>query len=413
MSLTVRCGACAPHDTVNRVIDTPRPPAPDRLPPSPALPPGGRGLGRVSLAFLRHGPARGPLGQSPLAQSHPRPAWSALARSPIGRRRLGRRRLGRSRPGPARGRRRLLAALVTASLAVPVIGAARPEAVPAPVPPPLPPLRAATPTALADRYAATRGAVEAAMRAAAARGHRWRAAMLRAMADPARHFLSFDSRDGGRAAEMFGDLARADRIAVIVPGSGTGLDTYGLLRGGSMRLQRALGNRGTVVAWLGYRTPSTVSLAAATPGLADEAAPALRAFVRDLAGLKPAARVSLLCHSYGAVVCGRAVHGLDVADVVLYGSPGAGVDDTAAMGTRAAVWAARGTGDWVGRLPHAAVRLPFGTVGLGADPVDPRFGARIFAAGDGGHSDYLNDGSPALAAVARIVSGQTTAEAGS
>ncbi|WP_327044995.1 alpha/beta hydrolase family protein [Microbispora sp. NBC_01189] len=378
------------------MIDSPRPPAPDRIPPSLALPPGGRDIGRVSLAFLRHGPAQSPLTQSPLTQS-------PLTRS----------RLGRSRPGPARRRRRLLAALVTASLAVPVIGAARPEAVPAPVPPPLPPLRAANPTALADRYAAVRGAIEAAMRAAAARGHPWRAAILRAMADPARHFLSFDGRDGGRAAEVFGDLAGADRIAVIVPGSGTGLDTYGLLRGGSMRLQRALGGRGAVVAWLGYRTPSTVSLAAATPGRADEAAPALRAFVRDLVGLKPAARVSLPCHSYGGVVCGQAAHGLDVADVILYGSPGAGVDDAAAMGTRAAVWAARGTGDWVGRLPHAAVRLPFGTIGLGADPVDPRFGARIFAAGDGGHSDYLKDGSPALADIARIVSGQASAEAGS
>ncbi|GAB3891348.1 hypothetical protein GCM10027612_37060 [Microbispora bryophytorum subsp. camponoti] len=61
---------------------------------------------------------------------------------------------------------------------------------------------------------------------------------------PDRHFLSFDGRDGGRAAEVFGDLATADRIAVVVPGSGTGLDTYGLLRGGSMRLQRAIGGRG-------------------------------------------------------------------------------------------------------------------------------------------------------------------------
>ncbi|MGW5260012.1 alpha/beta hydrolase [Microbispora sp. NPDC004025] len=315
------------------------------------------------------------------------------------------------RPGRGRGRlrRRLQAALVSVSLALPVTAAARPEAVPAPAPPSLPPLRAATTASLAERYAATLDAIETAMRTAAAAGHRWRAAMLKAMADPARHFLSFDGRDGGRTAEVFGDLAAADRIAVLVPGSGTGLDTYGLLRGGAMRLQRAIGGRGAVVAWLGYRTPSTVSLQAMTPGRADEAVPALRAFVRDLARLRPAARLSLLCHSYGGVVCGRAAPGLEVADIVLYGSPGAGRDDAAAMRTRAAVWATRGAGDWVAHLPHAAVRLPSGTIGLGADPLSPRFGARVFSAGDAGHSDYLKDGSPALANIALIVSGRAPA----
>ncbi|GLX06009.1 hypothetical protein Misp03_29360 [Microbispora sp. NBRC 16548] len=369
MSLTVRCGGDAPDGTVNRVIDTAQPTGAHDRPPEPLpLPRGGTGARRGPLAPPRPGPAGGRL------------------------------------------RRRLLAALVAAALAVPVTGAARPEAVPAPAPRPLPPLRAVTAASLAERYAATRGAIEAAMRTATAAGHPWRAAMLRAMADPARHFLSFDGRDGGRAAEVFGDLATADLIAVVVPGSGTSLDTYGLLRAGSMRLQRATGGRGAVVAWLGYRTPSTVSLQALTPGRADEAVPALRAFVRDLARLKPAARISLLCHSYGGVLCGRAAPGLNVADIVLYGSPGAGVDDVAAMGTRAAVWAARGTGDWVADLPHAAVRLPFATIGLGGDPMDPRFGARIFAAGDGGHSDYLKDGSPALANIARIVSGHAPAE---
>ncbi|MEU8274438.1 alpha/beta hydrolase [Microbispora bryophytorum] len=369
MSLVVRCGADAPPGTVNRVIDTPQPTGVHDRPPAPLpLPRGGTGARR-----------------GPLAPPHPSPAGSRLHRS-------------------------LLAALVAAALAVPVTGAARPEAVDAPVPPPLPPLRALTAVSLAGRYAASRGAIEAAMRTAAAAGHRWRAAMLRAMAGPDRHFLSFDGRDGGRAAEVFGDLATADRIAVVVPGSGTGLDTYGLLRGGSMRLQRAIGGRGAVVAWLGYRTPSTVSLQALTPGRADEAVPALRAFVRDLARLKPAARISLLCHSYGSVLCGRAAPELNVADIVLYGSPGAGVDDVAAMRTPAAVWAARGAGDWIADLPHVAVRLPFATVGLGEDPMDPRFGARIFAAGDGGHSDYLKDGSPALANIARIVSGHTAAE---
>ncbi|WP_248959072.1 alpha/beta hydrolase [Sphaerisporangium perillae] len=309
-------------------------------------------------------------------------------------------------------RRALLAALIAASVVVPVTGAARPAAVPAPVPATLAPLRAATPAVLAERYAASRDGIWAAERMAAGHGDRWRAAMLRAMADPARRFLSFDGRDGGRAVEVFGDLTAAERIAVLVPGSDTDLDKYGLLRGGSMRLRQALGDRSAVIAWLGYRTPGTVTLQALMPGRADRAAPDLRAFVRELSAVKPGARVSLLCHSYGSVVCGRAAPGLDVADIVLYGSAGAAVDDAAALRTRATVWAGRGTGDWIAHVPHTRLRLPFVTIGFGTDPVSPRFGARLFAAGDGGHSDYLKAGSLSLSNIARIVSGRAPAEAG-
>ncbi|MFI9590281.1 alpha/beta hydrolase [Nonomuraea sp. NPDC052265] len=305
-------------------------------------------------------------------------------------------------------RTRLLATLVTAAVAVPASAAGGSAGVPAPVPAAVAPLRAATPAALAGRYAAGRAAVLAAERTAAARGHRLRAAALRVMADPSRTFLSFDGRDGGRTVEVFGDLATARRIAVLVPGSDTNLDRYGLLRAGALRLREALGDGSAVIAWAGYRTPSTLSLDVLTPARADEAVPGLRAFVRELRALKPGARLSLVCHSYGSVVCGRAAPGLDVADIVLMGSPGAGVPDVAAMRTRAVVWAGRGGGDWIGGVPHALVELPFVTVGLGADPLSPGFGARVFAAGGGGHSDYLRPGSPALTAVARIVSGRAS-----
>ncbi|NBE97730.1 hypothetical protein FE391_28550 [Nonomuraea sp. KC401] len=308
-------------------------------------------------------------------------------------------------------RRALLTTLVTASLAGPVSGVTRPGAVPSPAPAPVAPLAGATPAALAARYAAGRAEVRAAERAAARLGHRWRAARLREMADPSRRFLSFDGRDGGRAVEVLGDLATAERIAVMVPGAGIDLDKYGMLRGGSLRLHDALGDRSAVVAWLGYATPSSVSLQAATPHRAAGAAPRLRGFLRELRAARPGARVTLLCHSYGSVVCGLAAPGLDVAAVVMFGSPGAGVPDAAAMRTPATVWAGRTAGDWVARLPHTSVALPFVTVGLGADPVSPRFGARIFATGGGGHSDYLAAGSTALASIARIVSGQAGVDA--
>lgn len=89
-------------------------------------------------------------------------------------------------PPRSRLRRTLLAALVTASVVVPVSGAARPAAVPAPAPAALAPMRAVIPAALHERYAANRDAIRAAERMAAGHGDRRRAAVLRSMADLAR-----------------------------------------------------------------------------------------------------------------------------------------------------------------------------------------------------------------------------------
>ncbi|MFE1174036.1 alpha/beta hydrolase [Streptomyces sp. NPDC058773] len=315
-----------------------------------------------------------------------------------------------SRPRGSRSLRTLLAALVVTSVVLPVSGAARPAAVPAPAPRALAPLRDAGPGSLAGRYAVNRAGIRTAERMAEGHGDRARAHALREMARPERQFLFFDGRDGGRTTEVFGDLARAERIAVLVPGSDTSLDRYKRLLDGAVALQRELGGRSAVVAWLGYRTPSTVSPEVLTPRLAAEAAPGLRAFTGAVAALRPTARISVLCHSYAAVVCGRAAPGLEATDLVLFGSPGAGADSVAALHTRATVWAGRGDDDWIADVPHGQVHLPFGTVGLGADPVAPGFGARVFPAGPGGHSDYLRPGSVSLRNLARIVSGRAPSE---
>ncbi|MFE1230747.1 alpha/beta hydrolase [Streptomyces sp. NPDC059442] len=315
-----------------------------------------------------------------------------------------------SRPRSRRLRRTLLAALVAASVAVPTVGAAGPSAVPAPAPAPLGPLSFADPGALAARYDANRAAVRAAEVMAEAHGDRERAATLRAMAGEDHRLLSFDGRDGGRSVEVFGDLAGATRIAVLVPGSDTRLDSH-RFRSGAAALQRERGRGTAVLAWLGYRTPATLSAAAATPGRAEEAAPLLAAFVRELAAAAPRARLTLLCHSYGSVVCAKAADGLPVAGLVLYGSPGTGADRAAGLGTPATVWAGRGTDDWIAHVPHVRVSLGLGEIGFGTDPVAPRFGARVFDAGPGGHSDYLRPGSVPLRNMARIVAGAEPTDA--
>ncbi|MFF3216311.1 alpha/beta hydrolase [Streptomyces sp. NPDC002886] len=299
-------------------------------------------------------------------------------------------------------RRTLLAGLVAAAVVFPVSAAASPN-VPAPAPAVL-----GEGSALPDRYAANLANLDEAARTAESAGRGGRAAKLRAMeAGGDARFLVFDGRGKGRAIEVFGDLETADRVAVLVPGSDTTLDTYQRFRAGAVSLQQRLlaGHpRSAVVAWLGYDTPGTVSPAVLTAGRADDAAAELGSFLPSLARLAaPEAHLSLLCHSYGSVVCARTETGSEVTDIALFGSPGTGADSAAQLPTRARVWAGRGGADWISGVPHVRVL----GVGFGADPVDPAFGALPFAAGSGGHSDYLKPGTASLNGLAGIVLGDS------
>ncbi|MFK0236621.1 alpha/beta hydrolase [Streptomyces vinaceus] len=305
--------------------------------------------------------------------------------------------------GRQRGRlrRTLLAGLVAAAVVLPVSAAASPD-VPAPAPAVF-----AERTALPDRYAANRAGLAEAARMAREAGRTGRAAKLDAMeAGGGARFLAFDGRGRGRAVEVFGDLESADRVAVLVPGSGTTLDTYQRFRAGAVALHQRLlaaGHpRSAVVAWLGYDTPGTVSPTVLTADRADAAAAELSPFLGWLGrSAAPGARLSLLCHSYGSVVCARTATGPAVTDMALFGSPGTGAGSAAELPTGARIWAGRGGADWIGHVPH--VRL--GGMGFGTDPVDRAFGARPFAAGPGGHSDYLKPGTASLDSLARIVLG--------
>ncbi|WP_431900131.1 alpha/beta hydrolase [Nonomuraea sp. bgisy101] len=211
---------------------------------------------------------------------------------------------------------------------------------------------------------------------------------------------------GDRLVKVYGDLATADRIAVIVPGSDSTAATFenGTHRpGGAARAllaearRIAPGTRLAVVAWLGYDSPPTWSLSALTDVAAADGARELRERVLSL----PKAPVALLCHSYGSVVCALAAPGLPVADLAVVGSPGMGGARRASLiGPR--VWAGRGAGDWISMVPH----LKAGPVGFGRDPMDPAFGARIFATGPGGHSDYFDEGTASLRNLALIALGR-------
>ncbi|MEU6204199.1 alpha/beta hydrolase [Micromonospora musae] len=230
-----------------------------------------------------------------------------------------------------------------------------------------------------------------------------------------RRFLVFDPRGDGRAVEVLGDLDTADRIAVLVPGVGSTLPDFDRGLGGIARrspagqaraLQEAVraadpGARVAVLAWLGYDAPDGV-LAAAGPAPAHRGAAALRATLRGLAAHHPSATVTVVGHSYGALVAGLAVDHApaQVTDVVTLGGVGTGVDRAAGLGPGRRIWAAEAPDDWIRRVPP--VRLP--GLGHGRRPADPDFGARALPAADvHGHDGYLVPGTSTLAAVAAVV----------
>ncbi|MGI5375093.1 alpha/beta hydrolase [Streptomyces sp. CA-251387] len=242
-------------------------------------------------------------------------------------------------------------------------------------------------------------------REAGRRMHRFEAMM---QAD--RHILAFDPEGSGRAAEVFGDLTKAERISVVVPGVDTNVLTfqrttrkYSAPVGMAQSLyaaERAASpsTRTAVIAWADYTAPDGLGIDSATAMRAQSGAVRLNALVRALPGSSP---VSLFCHSYGSVLCGLAAHTLPerVADIAVAGSPGMRVEKASQLRTSAQVWAMRDADDWVQDVPY----LELGGLGHGEDPVSAVFGARVLSARDAkGHGGYFEPGTDSVANFAEI-----------
>jgi hypothetical protein len=269
------------------------------------------------------------------------------------------------------------------------------------------PLPALTAQALAGRYAAGSRMIVQAARAADRAGNQPLARALNSMRGE--QFIDVNAAGQGLAIEVIGNLAEARRVAILVPGSDTSLTTFDsrgtASPGGAARVLAAQarhlkpGAHLAIIAWLGYATPATISPAVMTSGDAGQGASALRPLVDDLA--RHGDQVALICHSYGSVVCGLAARNLPVTDIAVIGSPGMDAPSVQALHTTARVWAGRGAGDWIRSVPHIQL---FG-LGFGQDPAAAAFGARLFACGSGGHSDYFRPGGVALRNLAYIALG--------
>lgn len=262
----------------------------------------------------------------------------------------------------------------------------------------------------AGRYEAVRGDISRAWETARRVHDKDMQKALAGLLAPGRQFLAFDARGSGQAVEVFGDLAHAERIAVVVPGADgrvTNFDSPKFAGGAGRALAEevraeAPDTRVAVVAWLGYAAPASLSLDILTDGRAVGGSHRLEGLVAELRTMNPAASVSLLCHSYGSVVCAKAADGPPVDDIALFGSPGTGVDAAEDLDTSAQVWAGRGSHDWIQLVPHARLL----GVGFGADPVSRGYGARVFDAGSAGHSDYFKPGTVSLRNLSLIALGR-------
>ncbi|WP_369130935.1 alpha/beta hydrolase [Modestobacter roseus] len=232
------------------------------------------------------------------------------------------------------------------------------------------------------------------------------AGQLAAGGDRPVQLLLFDPGQG-LAALSVGDLDAAEAIAVLVPGILTTVaDDLAGLTGDAADVVAAAtaaapGLAVAAVAWLGYRTPGL--LGALQPVTAVHAGRVLDraldglAAARGVPGVTPAARTTVVGHSYGSLVTGQAARapGRLAADaVVLLGSPGTGAGRASRLeaGEVYGAWTAADPISTSGYYGPSPADLGFGDVPLPTDPGQ-------------GHTEYYDPDRPTLAAIGAVVAG--------
>ncbi|MDR0945835.1 MAG: alpha/beta hydrolase family protein [Bifidobacteriaceae bacterium] len=169
---------------------------------------------------------------------------------------------------------------------------------------------------------------------------------------------------------------------------------------GTVPAATLLGGGTAVITWLGYTPPKELVTAATSTAGITQGAANLAALQDYLEHIRPAARVTWACHSWGTLVCASALNAADPAALVLVGSPGLPYQTAAAMPTTAPIYAGQGDRDPVAQVPDFdGLGMDFGTA-----PASAAFGAHIIPTDQGcGHFDYFEPGTTQLAAIAAVV----------
>jgi hypothetical protein len=213
--------------------------------------------------------------------------------------------------------------------------------------------------------------------------------------------------DKGRIATVRGDIETAHHVGVFVPGTSSSFEDFLDGTNGTdnkakeiyVEADRAAPGDVAVISWLGYDAPPSIP-DAAFPGRAEDGGRLLTSFTRDM-GLRPDQHLTLVGHSYGSTVIGRAaLDGAPARDLVVLGSPGMGVDHASDLHLPGTVYAERAPQDPVANLES-----------FGQDPTSPSFGGTRLTTNRAGrpevvgHSRYFDPRTESVANVGRVVAG--------
>ena len=257
---------------------------------------------------------------------------------------------------------------------------------------------------LSRRAASNLAAVKMDLAGATEDGDAERVALLRALMSVEGQILLYRPQLQHYAL-LFGDLEKAEHVAVFVPGVGDGTNLCDDWIPGARSLYEEATST-AVVLWKGYDNPADVLAAAAGSIECNEdlttAAHDLTDFVATLS-LEPEQSLTLIAHSFGSIVTGAALAdaGLQVTDVVVAGSPGMTVDQLRDLHLeKSHFYSEQAPGDAIAELGV------FGTA-----PASPTFGGTRMSTNAPdhpavtAHSRYFEPGSEALENMVDVVTG--------